>query len=165
MKTQAFEVFIDPARPYPQIWRLLVGAFLMVAVYVSGLAAIFVGILVIGGADTLQTWLERLVLPETPTAVMVLLFSFVGMALAPMVAARLLHKRKVKTLFGPFQPLVKDFLTALAVTFTLFTLLTAVWSIYFDAVPNIDFTIWISFLPLFFGAISCSNWPRGFGRR
>ena len=148
MKTQAFEEFISPARSYPQFWRLFLGTILMVVVYVACLAAIFVGILVIGGADTLETWLEQMISPEKPTVVMVLLFSFTGMALAPIAAARLLHKRKTKTLLGPLQLLVKDFLKALAVTISFFGVLTLFWSIFFDAVPNIEFTIWISFLPL-----------------
>ena len=51
--------YVAPARAYPQIWRLLLGLFMSLAVYAVGIAAIFGGILVLSGTDGAQRTLPE----------------------------------------------------------------------------------------------------------
>lgn len=143
-----FDRYVEPARARPQIWRLIVGAILMTVIYVVGLAALFGLIWLAVGRDDMLDWARRIAEASTPTATLLLLASFIGMALAPMAAVRWIHKRPVATLFGPSARVLRDFATAAATVLILYALLLAVWSIRFDAKPNLEPMLWLSFLPL-----------------
>ncbi len=143
-----FDRYVEPARPRAQIWRLIVGAILMTVIYLVGLAALFGLIWLAVGRDDMLDWAKRIAEASTPTATLLLLASFIGMALAPMAAVRWIHKRPVATLFGPSARVLRDFATAAATVLILYALLLAVWSIRFDAKPNLEPMLWLSFLPL-----------------
>lgn len=143
-----FDRYVEPARARPQIWRLIVGTILMTVVYLVGLAALFGLIWLAVGRQDMLDWARRIADASTPTATLLLLASFIGMALAPMAAVRWIHKRPVATLFGPSARVLRDFATAAATVLILYALLLAVWSIRFDAKPNLEPMLWLSFLPL-----------------
>lgn len=154
MFTSQFNRFIEPARGYPQIWRIILGLALIAIIYVAVLLA-FVGCVWLAvGTDRLFELSGTIVTSNKPISVVVMLFSFLGMALGPMIVVRLLHKRRASTLFGQRAKVLRDFVYALAVVSAIYVVVITLWSLRFDAVPNVDFGTWITFLPLVLVALA-----------
>lgn len=148
MRPPIFESFVSPARTRPQVWRLVLGMVLSLLVYALVVLTIFAAIWLATETDPDFRWVDTILRADTPTAMLILLFTFSGMAMGPMVAARLLHKRKAGTLFGPAVRVLRDFVTAAAIVGTLLSLSLVGWSFFYDALPGIPFNIWITVLPL-----------------
>lgn len=147
MANPQFEAFVAPARVRPQIWRLIVGIFLSLVVYALVVFAIFFGYWAINGGGADLTWAEDLLDASSPQAMLLLLSTFLGMALGPMVAVKLLHKRKAGTLFGRAARTLRDFCIAACVVAAVLSISILVWSFQYDALPGIDFSVWLVFLP------------------
>jgi membrane protease YdiL (CAAX protease family) len=147
MQYQEHAAFLAPARVYPAPWRLLVGLVVMGLVYAAGFGVIYAILITVSGRDGAAMWLVRMAEADTPTATLLVLASFVGMGAGAMLAARLLHKRAVATLFGPRRRLMRDFTIAAAFCAVL-NGLTAVLPVGVAPVPNLDIALWASFLPL-----------------
>ena len=147
MRTKQFERLIEPATHYPQIWRLIVGVITMALVYLASIAVLMGAIWLALGSDAASGLAHKLDLAGTPTGVMLMLASFVGMAVAPIAAARWVHKRSAGSLFGPSHRVLRDFVTATGVVFVLYFILTLIWSFMFDAKPNTDLSVWLKYLP------------------
>ena len=143
----AFERFIRPARARPEFWRLLLGVIVMVAVYAAFIGAMFGLLAVTGSFGGALPDLGLVLTASTPGGLIVLLFTFIGMGIAPMVAARLLHGRGPGTLFGRGALVLRDFAIAAAVVASVLGVSLVIWSIFFDAVPGLPFERWILFLP------------------
>ncbi|SHI60025.1 hypothetical protein SAMN04488012_10237 [Palleronia salina] len=146
--TMPFETFVSPARGRPQIWRLVLGLVICVLAMVLWLAALFgLLVLVIGQQEALGL-LEGMAEPTTPRATLLLLATFVGMALGPIVAVKLLHRRRVGSLIGRRGRTVRHFLVALGTTGAIYGLTLAVWTVQFDGEPNLPPDLWLTLLPL-----------------
>lgn len=148
MFTPFFERYVEPARARPQIWRLIVSIIVIAATYLAWVALLFGLLYLVTGPERAMTWANRVVEASTPTGTLLLMASFVGMALGPILAARWLHKRGAGTLFGPSARVLRDFVKAAATVLALYVVMLTLWSIWFDARPNLDPWIWLSFLPL-----------------
>jgi len=146
--TMPFDTFVSPARGRPQIWRLVLGLVICVLAMVLWLAALF-GLLVlfIGQQEALGL-LQGMAEPTTPRATLLLLATFVGMALGPVVAVRLLHRRRAGSLIGRRGRTVRHFLVALGTTGAIYGLTLAVWTVQFDGEPNLPPDLWLTLLPL-----------------
>ncbi|WP_185962121.1 CPBP family intramembrane glutamic endopeptidase [Palleronia caenipelagi] len=144
----ALERYIAPARTRPQFWRLLAGTLTMLLVYLLGLLALGAVLVWHGGEDGALRMMSELMSPVTPAGTLLLLATFAGMALGPMLAVRLWHRRSVGSLFGPRTVVMRDFLRAGALIGTLLALSITVWSQGFDAVPGLPFDTWIGLLPV-----------------
>lgn len=163
MPVAAFDAFVAPARRRPQIWRLLLGLGVALAVYVAVMAVVLVlglGLLGIDPAqiaaasdadDAMPPALERLILGQSPTAMLILLATFAGMALGPVVAVSLLHARRPDTLLGPRAALLHDFAVAAAVTLAVAALGVGISSA-LDLGPRpsraLDLSLWLAILPV-----------------
>jgi hypothetical protein len=147
MQYPAHQAFIDPARTRPQMWRLLAGLGVVLAVYIGGFVIIMGILTLISGWDGAQSWMNRMVTGSTPTGSLLLLASFIGMALGTFAAVWLLHRRPIGTLFGPRPRLLRDFAIAVAVCTVVFGLMSLIPS---DMEPRASLTmgLWLSFLPL-----------------
>ncbi|MGB5557016.1 MAG: CPBP family intramembrane glutamic endopeptidase [Paracoccaceae bacterium] len=143
-----FDRYVEPARARSQLWRLIVGSIVITVVYLAWLAVLFGVIWLAVGRDGMVGWSERIATASTPTATLLLMASFIGMALAPMAAVRWVHKRSVASLFGPSVRLVRDFTIAAGTVLAVYAVLLLVWSFWFDAKPNLPFGLWLTFLPL-----------------
>ncbi|MEM7722577.1 MAG: type II CAAX endopeptidase family protein [Pseudomonadota bacterium] len=147
MQYEAHDAFIAPARTRPEIWRLLLGLVLCFVVYVFGFAVLF-GILVLySGLEGAAAWTARMASEGTPTSTLLILATFVGMALGPFLAVPLLHGRSVGSLFGPLRLALRDFLTAMVICGTLYAVLLLVPT-GDRPVPNLDLSLWALFVPL-----------------
>jgi membrane protease YdiL (CAAX protease family) len=95
------ESFIAPARRAAEVWRLFPAAAVIVGSYL--------GLLFLLGAYLVSTYgqlitgalLQRIARGDTPGAMLLLLWTFAGLAVGPMVAVRMIHGRPAGTLFGP----------------------------------------------------------------
>jgi membrane protease YdiL (CAAX protease family) len=147
MQYAAHDDFVAPARMRPALWRLLLGLFLAICIYVLGIGAIFLILVAVSGFDGANLWLGRMASDGTPTATLLVLATFIGMALGPMLSARLLHGRGIASLFGPRRPLMRHFgigAAACAVVYLLLSLLPS----YLTPTENLAPVLWASFLPL-----------------
>jgi hypothetical protein len=148
MITPYFKRFIQPARAYPQVWRLLLGIMVMAVVYLLALAVLIGAIWLVVGTDNLTYWLMQMNQTNTPTGTLLVLASFIGMAAAPVVAARVMQKRGAATLFGNGPRVVRDFVTTASVVAILMTLSLVLWFSQYSAIPNLAPTTWVMFLPM-----------------
>jgi len=147
MQYTAHTAFVAPARAHPQIWRLLLGLALSLGIYASGMILLGVVLVLFAGVDGAQAWLARMYAAETPTATLLILATFLGMGLGPLLAARWLHKRSFGSVFGPYHRTVRDFSIAAAICGGLYALLMLIPS---DHTPtaNLEPILWAAFLPL-----------------
>lgn len=148
MYTAHFERFIRPARAYPQLWRLILGIVVIAFVFFMGFFVLFGLILAFSGFSGMQNWATKVNEASTPTSTLLLLASFVGLALATMLAARVLQHRKPGTLFGPRDSVIKDFVKSALIVGGIYACSTTGWLFFFDPVPNTDLGLWLTFLPL-----------------
>ncbi len=148
-RTARLEAFAAPARRKPELWRLLLGTGLCVAVFLGGLnltAVLLVGLFGMPAAA----------LPgaDMPIAVLLLLAGFGWLALGPVLAVRLLHRRTAASLFGPRARLGRDFAVAALVIGVIQGLALAGWFAVNDAAANLDPRIWAALLPLALAGIA-----------
>ena len=147
MQYLAHESFVAPARAYPQIWRLLVGLLIIALVYAVGVGLVFGGVFVVAGPGNAERWMVEMIEATGPTGTLLLLATFVGMALGPMVAVMALHGRRIRTLFGPLPRTLRHFLIAMLVCGAAYAL-SFLFPTDVELVPNLERAIWLSFLPL-----------------
>ncbi len=147
MSSRAFSSFVAPARARPQIWRLVVGLILAFVVYLFWTVALLFGAYWIARPGGVDAWLFDLVSGASPMSLLLLLGTFGGMALGPMVAVWLLHKRGARTLFGPRGVVLRHFVIAAGITLGLVAIYLLVWFNSTDVQPGLPFSTWIVFLP------------------
>lgn len=143
-----FSAFVAPAKRRPQIWRLLAGILICALVMAAWLALTFGALLVVLGQQSAMALLSGLAVPDAPATTFLLLSTFVGMFAAPMIAVRLLHKRRAGTLFGPAAPVLRHFVVAVAVAALLYGIALAIWRLNFAPVVNLSPGLWLTLLPL-----------------
>lgn len=145
--TPNFDRFVAPARAHPEVWKLGLGIVVTVVVYILWCLALFGIAWILLGEQGTYTLLAEIERGNTRLSVLVILATFVGMAAGPMVAARLVHKRSVRTLFGaPFR--MVQFALAAVVTAGIFSASYLLLPDGFDPVANLPMNIWLTFLPL-----------------
>jgi membrane protease YdiL (CAAX protease family) len=140
--------FVAPARACPQLWRLATGLLLTGAVYALGIAAVFLLIVAWSGMDGAQRWMAEMAGRSGPTGTLLLLATFGGMALGPMAAVKLLHRRPVLTLFGPLPRLWRHFLVTAGLCAAVYAVSSLLPLPSMTPLPNLEPALWASFLPL-----------------
>lgn len=149
MRYAAQQILTDPARPAAELWRLLLGVVLIVALF---LAMGFAYFNVLAGLVTQDDWPRlnaEIDAGSTPRGMMALLGSFGFVTLSLWLVLSQLHRRPLATLFGPLGRALRDFsrvglsLTALAVL---------LWLLPEPALmkpqPNLAPLRWLALLPL-----------------
>ena len=147
MQYVAQEALVAPAREKPALWRLFIGLILVVAIYVAGIAALFGLLVAISGWDGAQMWLVRMAEAESPTATLLVLATFIGMGIGPLLAARLLHARPLWSLFGVRALLLRHFAVAALICAVIYAI-SALLPSGFTPARNLPTGLWASFLPL-----------------
>ena len=109
MRYDAHSAFVAPERRRAEIWRLLLGLVLIVAI-VLGLTALFHMAVLTYGGDALHRDITRLEgTGQTAAGVLTLLYSFLIMTLAVVVVTAQLHRRSPLTLLGPIPLMMRQF--------------------------------------------------------
>ncbi len=143
----AFDAYVAPARNYPQLWRLIAGLAVAVGVYVGWLGIVFGSAWGVAGMEWIQTKFGGGAMGANPISTILLLFTFLGMALGAWAAARAMHMRNIWTLLGPVRILIGDFIIAAVVVIVIFGAFELVYPPDFEPVANLSFDIWIAVLP------------------
>lgn len=153
------EGFIASARASSELWRFAVGMVLAVLAYFL-LNQIFFQIVYGVTAVNNRNLLEELRTGSSPTAMYLLLFSFVFMSAGVGLSARILHHRGFLSLLGPVRLLWRDFrsvsIALLAVMAVVFVL--PPWDMGGEYVPNMPLSTWLMLLvpSLFFVLVQVS---------
>lgn len=161
MRAPAYEAALHDARLYPQLWRLLLGTVLILFFYVTVAGALLAGIFAIAGKIApasvihisaglrgIQAAMSGYGGLDTPVPVLLILITFAGLFLGPMLAAAAFHFRGPGSLFGDPQDWLQGFLTALAVQLPLLGILVAVGILLDPPDPGLALDRWIALLPL-----------------
>ncbi|MBS0563740.1 MAG: CPBP family intramembrane metalloprotease [Proteobacteria bacterium] len=108
--------FSAPARARSELWRTLLGAGMILSVYLAMMAGFGALLRLHFGPLLARTILTAMFRGETPGMALLLLASFLGVLAGTFATVRLLHRRRAGTLFGPPGRVARDFrATALAV--------------------------------------------------
>lgn len=103
------QAFIAPAQAYPELWRLLVGMVVLVSAYFLPLAIAFGAFGFLASSGQSNAAFAELNAMDTPKATLAVLFSFVAMVFAVWAAARLMQRRGLATLIGPWGQSLRNF--------------------------------------------------------
>lgn len=102
--------FVAPARAKRDLWRLPAGVAVIGAIYLGGLFLLSAYLSGTYGQWFAAALLRRLAQGDTPGILILTLWTFLGLALGPMAAARLVNGRSAATLFGgPVARIISDF--------------------------------------------------------
>lgn len=95
------DAYAAPARPRCELWRTGLGAAVILVVYIAAIQFL-AGYYSSHYGDFLGRLLfNQMTLGATPGAMLVLLFSFLGMVLGPLIVLPALHSRPAMSLLGP----------------------------------------------------------------
>ena len=147
MAYPAHDAFVAPARAHPQIWLLVAGFIVACLVAVLWVITLFGAVYLFAGVEGGPAWIERMTRADTPTSALLVIATLWGLAIGAMVVARLFHRRGIGTLFGPARRVRRDFMLATLVCGG-FIGVSALLPYGFEAIPNLDLSLWLSFLPL-----------------
>jgi uncharacterized protein len=144
----AYDAYVAPARLRPQVWRLILGVCVVLAIYLGWMALMGLALWAGMGLDNLERALAQVGLGRSPWSLVALLFTFVGMALGTFAAVRLVHKRAIATLFGPRDLMIRDFVMGAGVLFAFSVPSAALMFLLVDVTPGLNFGTWLLFVPL-----------------
>ena len=161
MRTGQFEASLEEAKLYPALWRLLLGLLFTVFFWMSITVALIGGAVGLAGLiDPMYTVHVTAALTrmqaatqgyggiDSPLAVFLLLGSFIGLFIAPMLAAAAFHFRGPGSLFGETRDWATGFGTALAVLVPIYALMIVIGALIDPPTANLALGRWLSFLPL-----------------
>jgi membrane protease YdiL (CAAX protease family) len=148
MRSALFEAYIEPARIYPEFWRILVAIGVMMLIYSGTFALMIVAAYPVIGPIPFFGWLRGLATPATPGQTLFLLASFLGMGLAVLIATPALHYREPGSLFGPFRDTMRGFLTAAITVAPIYALLLLAGFLLSPPEANLALGQWLRLLPL-----------------
>ncbi|QDC11176.1 CPBP family intramembrane metalloprotease [Oceanicola sp. D3] len=152
MRHPEFAAMLVPARVYPQIWRLLLGVLLIVFIYISWTLIVLGGAVGVVAAEQglwgVMPFFQELQAGRYPGSVALLLLTFGGMALGPVLAAAALHFRGPNTIFGPWGDWWRGFVTAFGVVALVFGGLMVASAAIWPPVANLEMGRWLIWMPL-----------------
>lgn len=142
------ESYIAAARPRAQLWRLVPAALVVIFFYLAPIAATLAYLAATLGPDLAEAMQARVIQGSFPGAMLIVLYSFTGLALGTMAAVRLVHRRGAGTLFGPSpRATAKDFL-AVILPLAALHLLIAVLALSDSTLkPGLTFIDFLAYLP------------------
>lgn len=148
MRSPLFEAYVEPARLYPEIWRVLLGVAIVALIYAGVFSLMLVAAYPILGPLNYFGWLMGITAPATPSQTLFLLGTFAGMGLAVLIATPAMHYREPGSLFGPWRDTVRGFFTAVAALVPIYAVLFVVGRLLTPLEPNLAPGEWLRLVPL-----------------
>ncbi|MCA0273233.1 MAG: CPBP family intramembrane metalloprotease [Proteobacteria bacterium] len=142
------EGYIAAARPRAQLWRLAPAALVIIFFYVAPVVGASTYLALTLGPEVAEAMQGRVVEGAFPGTMLIVLYSFTGLALGTLAAVRLVHRRGAGTLFGPSpRATAKDFL-AVILPLAALHLLVAVLALSDSTLkPGLTFIDLLAYLP------------------
>ncbi|TCO73520.1 CPBP family intramembrane glutamic endopeptidase [Rhodovulum euryhalinum] len=153
MRSPLFEAFVEPARLYPELWRLLLGLGVVALIYAGCFALMLVAAYPVLGPLNYFGWLQGLTAPTAPGQTLFVLATFLGMGLGVLIATPALHYREPGSLFGPLRDTARGFFTALGALVPVYALLLFVSGALIPLEGNLPLGDWARVLPLALGLV------------
>lgn len=146
-RTSNFQSYIAAARRYPGVWRLLLGILTAAVVYFVTNSIGFLGLATFGGNTISNNFGSRLAAGSDPTAMFILLATFIGMGVGAVCAA-LWHERGLLSLIGPFRRSLVDAGRTFSVTIPIYLIAGFVISLFLNEtpIPQTSHVAWIGFM-------------------
>ncbi len=145
-----FDKMIDPARPYPALWRLFLG---VVTTLVLAFLWMF-GLIWLAGVVNGATFLDAMTdvihpLAPSPGGTALFLFLVVGTGVGAIIAAAIWQKRRPGTLFGPAARTLRHFGISASLSLGAMGLIALLFLPFIDRpVLNMSLATWLYWLPL-----------------
>jgi len=143
-----FERFVAPARARPQLWRTVLGLGVILLVYVLWMLFMAGGVWLAVGGASVEGALGEIGMGGDPVSLVLLLFTFTGMALGCFVAVRLLHARGAGTLFGRAPVVLRDFAVGAGILAGVAIVGGVPLLLSIDTDPGVELRVWLVFLPM-----------------
>ncbi|OYX44895.1 MAG: hypothetical protein B7Z02_03510 [Rhodobacterales bacterium 32-67-9] len=142
------DAYVAPARSRREVWRLFPGIAVILAAYLGTLVLLGTYLTENYGRLIAQALYQRMARGDTPGGMLMLLWTFLGLALGPMIAVRLLHGRSAGTLFGPsLRKALADFIRVLGPILALNAVLLP-FALGADTTrPGLGFAAFLGYLP------------------
>jgi len=147
MRAALFEAYIEPARLYPELWRIFVALAVILLIYMGCFALMLVGAYPVLGPLNYFGWMQGLTTPATPDRTLFVLGTFVGLGLAILIATPALHFREPGTLFGPLSDTLRGFRLAVVALLPVYGVLFVAGFALSPVEQNLDFDRWLRLLP------------------
>ncbi|HBQ35470.1 MAG TPA: hypothetical protein DD729_01290 [Rhodobacteraceae bacterium] len=147
MRTPEFQAYVAPARLCPQIWRLVLGVLLIVFVYAGFVGLVFWAGFAYATPFKFLSWANAVMTVQGAVPTLILLFTFIGMALGPILAAPACHMRGPGTLFGPFSITLRGFYTAVILVFIIYGITGLILAFIDPPLVNLPLKQWLGYLP------------------
>lgn len=140
--------FVAPALAYPQLWRLMLGLVVAATAYLTMNQIYFSTIYSLFGTSAQSLHLQ-LTAGSTPLAMFLLLISLGFLVPATGLAARMLHRRPLRSVLGPLPLLWQQFVRvfAILVLLNLAVMILPPWDMGGDLTRNMSFGRWMALLP------------------
>ncbi|MDU8929401.1 CPBP family intramembrane glutamic endopeptidase [Alisedimentitalea sp. MJ-SS2] len=149
MRYAAHDVLIEPARPSAQLWRLVLGAALIVACFFAMGYSYFNILAEIVTEDHWPSLADEIDHGSTPRGMIAILGIFGLLTLSLLVVINVLHQRRLRSLFGPPAKAAQDFTRVMVALCALGTLL---WLLpepeAMTPTPGLPILRWLSLLPV-----------------
>jgi hypothetical protein len=149
MRSPEFEAMIGPAKLFRDFWRILLGALLILYVYIGTVLILALALFAATGPLEFMPALMRLTLLTDPVSVLLMLATFLGMFLGPIIAAAACHYRGPGTLFGPREETLRGFFIAVLAAVPLYAAVTSLGFRLDPPVENLAWPAWLGYLPFF----------------
>ena len=145
---RAHEDFVAPARPRSALWQFALGCLLTVFGYIALNQLFFQTVYGLVGPQGAGLY-EELLTGRTVAAMFILLFSFGFMTLAVGVAVRLIHRRPARSLLGPREVFVPQFIAVSVAMIVLSVVLFVLppWGMGGELTLNMPVGQWAVLLP------------------
>ena len=152
-KNQKFRDFYAPAISTKSVGRLALGVIVLAVVYfgfifsVFAIAGVYIG--ASSGYNAIEFELEAFVQGKDPLSVILLLFTFFGAFLGVLLAAKLVHKRGLKSLLGPdWATFKRNFALGFAIVVILTLIGMPIFYFIDPPVRNMQLSTWLSWMVL-----------------
>lgn len=148
MVYERHEAMVAPARAGAAPWRTALGVGLSLAIYTGLILSLVTVLQVLFEPGEAAELIGEFAEGDTPRGALMLLFSFVCMALGPIALARPLHFRSWLGFFGPPRRALRDFLKVFRALAILSAVLWLALPQGFELIPGMPLGVWLTLLPL-----------------
>ncbi|MCB1405689.1 MAG: CPBP family intramembrane metalloprotease [Rhodobacteraceae bacterium] len=147
--TPHYHAYLAPARATNQIWRLVLGVMLITGIYVAWMVGMGAVMWLAAGLAGFERQLARIGGGSDPWSLILLLSTFLGAWAGTAITLRVLHRRRLRSLFGRPPVVLRDFVLGVAMMAAIGGGLGLILAPFMPGLERATPPgVWLSFLPL-----------------